>query len=106
GGRQPVAGKDERVARKARSEATLGPIVAVVTELRNDVCTGILVEGLFEMRLLPAAVIDVQQYPNMSQTADPEHIREWSRQRIDELVDDDGIELIGKRAWGPIVIIV
>ena len=102
---QALAGKDDAVAGKTRIDVRVDPVTAAVAEVSDDIRTGILVEGAFELRMLPATDIDVEPGTDLSQTPDFEHPWEWAGQAIEELVNHDGIKFVRERR-GAIVRIV
>ena len=58
------------------------------------------------MRILPATDLDGKLGTELAETPDFEHAREWARQVIEDLVDDDGVEFVGQRPWRAIAGIV
>ena len=62
-------------------------------------------EGGFDLRLLLAAGGEVQPETGLPQTPHFDHAgyRPW--ERIKNMVHDDGIEFVGKRAWGPVEVV-
>ena len=51
----------------------VSPVPASIAEVGDDIRAGILVEGAFELGLLPAAALQVQEGTDLAQTADFEH---------------------------------
>src|SRR6266581_3930158 len=98
--------KNDAVAGETGIDRALDAVTAAVAEVGDDIRAGILVEGAFQLGMLPAAVIQVQTGTNLSQTADFEYPRQWARQGIKELVNHDGIKFISELAGWSIVLVV
>ena len=104
--RQALAGKDHAVAREPPIDGPHGAVAAAVPQIRDDIRTGILVEGLFQLGLLATAVREAEQATHLGETPDGDDTGQGTRQRIEALVNDHGIEFVGELARGAIVLVV
>src|SRR5439155_11181055 len=82
-----LAGKNHAVAGETGIDRARDTVASAIAEVGHNIRTGILVEGTFEMRILPATDLEVQQATDLSQTADFEHARERTGEAIEDLVD-------------------
>src|SRR5689334_425852 len=101
-----LAGKNDAVASETGIDRACDTVASAVAEVGDNIRAGVLVKGAFEMRVLPAAVMQVQKGPNLAQTPDSEEDRQRARQGIQELINDDGVEFVDEVARWSIVRVV
>jgi len=65
-----------------------------------------LVEGPFQLGLLPAAGMQIEHATCPGQTPDGNHARQRTRQGIEDLVNDNRIQFVGELAGGTIPFVV
>jgi hypothetical protein len=97
--------KDHAVAGEPGIDRARDAVTAAIAEVGDDIGAGVLVEGVVEVRVLPAAHRQVQPGRNLAQTADFEHAGERAGSGIEALVDDKRVQFVGEMARGAIVLL-